>query len=137
MKKNLSILGILLAGLLTGCSSESNSSHSNIVNGQWKLVNVSGSFAGINNDFPAGTITWDFNPTTQMVTVVNNNTDDSLNDILETGIYNYQIINSSDPDFCSQTIKINNHEMGCFSVVNDTLQISEAHVDGFTISLAP
>lgn len=137
MKKQISILGILLTALLAGCSSESGATQDSVVEGQWKLVNVSGSFAGISHDFPAGTITWDFNPTTQMVTVINNNTDDTLNDVLETGVYNYQIVDSSDPNFCSQTIKINNNEMGCFSVVNDTLHISEAHVDGFSISFAP
>lgn len=137
MKKHLSILGILLVVLLSGCSSESGSSHANIVNGQWKLIHVSGSFAGVNSDFAPGVITWDFNPITQTVTVVNNNTNDNLTDIFETGVYNYQIIANDDPQTCSEIIKIDDYELGCFSVVNGNLQIDQSFVDGYMLTLAP
>ncbi|MCF6132838.1 hypothetical protein [Flavobacterium wongokense] len=137
MKKHLTILGILLALIVSGCSSDSNSSHASIVDGQWKLVHVSGSFAGISSDFAPGVITWDFNPTTQMVTVVNNNTDANLTDIFETGVYNYQIVANPDPQTCSQIIKIDNVEMGCFSIVNGNLEIDQAFADGFTVTLEP
>jgi hypothetical protein len=137
MKKTISILGMLLALVVSACSSDSNSSHASIVDGQWKLVHVSGSFAGISSDFAPGVITWDFNPTTQTVTVVNNNTDANLTDIFETGVYNYQIVGNPDPQTCSQIIKIDNMEMGCFSIVDGNLEIDQAFADGFTVTLEP
>jgi hypothetical protein len=135
--RKLSILGVLLALVFSGCSSDSNTSHANIVQGQWKLINVSGSFTGASSDFEPGLITWDFNPTTQTVTVVNNNTDDSLNDIFETGVYNYSVVANPNPETCSQTLKIDDYEMGCFSIVEGNLQIDQSFVDGFTVTLAP
>jgi uncharacterized protein YcfL len=135
--RKLSILGILLALILSGCSSDSNSPHANIVEGQWKLIHVSGSFAGVSSDFVPGVITWDFNPTTQTVTVVNNNTNDNLTDIFETGVYNYSVVATQDPELCSEIIKIDDQEMGCFSIVNGHLQIDQSFVDGYTVTLAP
>jgi hypothetical protein len=137
MKKQLSILGILLALIAFGCSSDSNSPHANIVDGQWKLVHVGGSFAGVSSDFEPGIITWDFNPTTQTVTVVNNNADDNKTDIFETGVYNYQVVANPDPQTCSEILKIDNVEMGCFSIVDGNLRIDQAFADGYTLTLAP
>lgn len=137
MKKSISILGILLAFLMTGCSSDSNSNHESIVDGQWKLVHVTGSFAGIESNFNPGEITWSFNPTTQTVTIVNNNTDVNKTDIFETGIYNYQIVAGENPQICSEVIKIDNIEMGCFSIVDGNLQLNQNFADGYTLTLAP
>lgn len=136
MTKQLSILGILLALLFSGCNNDSNNQTS-IVDGQWKLVHVTGSFAGVSSDFEPGVITWTFNPTTQMVTVVNNNTDVSLTDLLETGVYNYQIVASQNPDMCSEVIQIDNMDMGCFSIVDGNLVIDQAVLDGYTVKLVP
>lgn len=137
MKKLLSFLGILSMLMLSGCSSDSNSSHTSIVDGQWKLVKVTGSFAGVSSDFEPGVIKWTFNPTTQMVTVVNNNTDANLSDLFETGVYNYQIVQSQNPDLCSEALKIDGVEMGCFSLVDGKLQIDQSYTDGFTVTLVP
>ncbi|MGC4041354.1 MAG: hypothetical protein QM710_11380 [Flavobacterium sp.] len=122
---------------MTSCSSDSNSARSSIVDGQWKLTNVSGSIIGSSSDFEPGMITWDFNPTTQTVTVVNNNTDENKTDIFETGIYNYQIVANDNPELCSQVIKIDNIEMGCFNIVEGKLKIDQAFADGYTLTLEP
>lgn len=66
------------------------------LSGRWKLVNVTGTLAGINNNFTSGLITWDFNAISQTVTVVNNNNNLNLWNVLETGGYNYQFINNPD-----------------------------------------
>lgn len=134
MKKQLSILGILLAILVSSCSSDSKSSTTDPISGQWKLVNVSGTFAGINNDFPEGTITWDFNPITQTVTVTNSNTNADLWDVLETGIYTYQFV--TNPELpCGESINIEGTPYGCYSIVNDSLVIDQSIADGFKITL--
>jgi hypothetical protein len=121
----------LLLVILPSCSNDSNP-NADTVQGQWKLINVSGTFAGIDNDFEPGLITWDFNATTQTVTVVNNNTDPNLWDIFETGVYNYQIVEV--PDYpCSEIIKIDGIEMGCFSVTDNEFVIDQSIADGFRI----
>lgn len=131
MKKSILPLTLLLLFFLSGCSNDSNP-NTDTVQGQWKLINVSGTFAGIDNDFEPGLITWDFNPTTQTVTVVNNNTDTNKWDIFETGVYNYLIVDS--PDFpCGEIIKIDGIEMGCFSVAGNEFVIDQSIADGFRV----
>lgn len=137
MKKQLLILGILLAVIISGCSSETRSSHDSIVDGQWKLTRVTGSFAGVESNFVPGVITWSFNPTTQTVTVVNNNTNNNLTDIFETGVYNYQIVSSQNPDLCSEILKIDGMEMGCFSLAGNELKIDQSFSDGYALTLIP
>ncbi|RKS01823.1 hypothetical protein [Flavobacterium sp. 102] len=131
--KSILSLTILLLILLSGCSNDSNP-NSDAVQGQWKLINVSGTFAGIDNNFAPGLITWNFNPTTQTVTVVNNNTDPDKWDVFETGVYNYLIIDN--PEFpCGEIIKIDGIEMGCFSVTDNEFVIDQSIADGFRLKL--
>ena len=134
MKNSLTILGIMLMLLFSGCSSESNSSTNDAVTGQWKLVNVNGTFAGIHDNFPEGMITWDFNPITQTVTVTNNNTNPNLWDVLETGIYSFNFVNNPESP-CGESIEIDGSLYGCYSIANDSLVIDQAIADGFTITL--
>ena len=120
---------------LISCSRDSNSAPIDAVQGQWKLVNVTGTFAGVNDNFNPGLITWTFNPITQTVTVVNNNTDANKWDVLETGVYNYQVVNAQ-PEFpCDEFLKIDGAEMGCFTVSGNHLIIDQSVADGFTLKL--
>ncbi|NNT72519.1 hypothetical protein HKT18_09855 [Flavobacterium sp. IMCC34852] len=131
MKKIIISLSIMLLVFQSSCSNDSNT-NPNTIQGQWKLVNVSGTFAGIDNDFEPGLITWDFNQTTQMVSIVNNNTDTDKWDVFETGVYNYQIL--EDPEFpCGEIIKIDGIDMGCFLVTNNSLVIDQSIADGFRL----
>ena len=120
--------------VVTSCSTNSNSSTTDSFAGAWKLVNVNGTIAGINNNFPLGMITWNFNSNNQTVTVVNNNTDPNLWDVLETGTYNYQFINNPDLP-CGESIKIDGVEYGCYTFANDSLVIDQSITDGFAITL--
>lgn len=133
MKKSIFILSILTLALLPSCSNDSNA-NTDPIQGQWKLVNVKGTFAGINNNFAPGLITWDFNPITQTVTVVNNNTDPNAWAVLETGVYNYQFVNNPELP-CSQSLKIDGSVMGCYTVANDSLVIDQSIADGFAVTL--
>ncbi|WP_333600862.1 hypothetical protein [Flavobacterium sp.] len=135
MKTLKIITGLLFFAILISCSSDSGAASTDPVQGQWKLVNVSGTFAGINNNFPPGQITWHFNSITQTVTVINNNTDPNKWDVLETGVYNYQIIINPEPSSCSEIIKINGGDMGCFTVSDNTLLIDQSIADGFAVTL--
>ena len=134
MKRLFSILAMLSIILFSSCSNDSKSSTSNSISGQWKLISVDGTFAGIHDTFPEGTINWDFNPITQMVTVTNNNTDANLWDMLETGVYTYHFVYNPEAP-CSESIDINGTIYGCFSIVNDSLIIDQSVADGYAITL--
>lgn len=136
-KKQLSFLAISLSMLFFSCSSDSKPSQEKILQGRWKLVHVSGSFAGASSQFEPGVITWTFNTATNKVTIVNNNTDENLTDLFDTGVYNYQIVQSDNPEICPQVIKIDNIEMGCFSLSEGSLKIDQAFLDGYTVTLNP
>lgn len=131
MRKLNLFFTLLTVIMLSGCSNDSGS-NTDAVEGQWKLINVSGTFAGIDNDFEPGLITWDFNPITQTVSIVNNNTDPNVWDVFDTGVYNYQIVDN--PEFsCGEIIKIDGIEMGCFSVSENEFVIDQSIADGFRL----
>ncbi len=134
MKKISFLITVLIFTTLFGCSRDSESSTPNTISGKWKLINVAGTFGGINNNFPAGMITWNFNPNTLTVDVVNNNTDPNLWDILETGSYSYHYVNNPDSP-CGESVEIDGSVFGCYTFVNDSLIIDQSIADGFAITL--
>jgi hypothetical protein len=104
-------------------------------NGNWSLVKVSGSIAGVNNTFPAGMITWSFDELNHTITVVNNNSNSSLEDFFSSGVYNYSIINNPIGAFCAQDIKIDATDFGCFTETENKINISQSFTDGFDLEL--
>jgi|GEM_PF-6567849 len=73
MKRITFLLLLLPAFTLTSCSDGDENEPMQVfpdVAATYKLINVSGSIAGVSHDFAPGTITWRFN-TNQTVTVVN------------------------------------------------------------------
>lgn len=134
MKKTIFITLFFLSVSLLSCSNENNISRNDSVSGRWKLVKVTGTFGGINDNYTYGLVTWDFNPITQTVTVVNNNSNANLWDVLETGVYNYQFVNNPNST-CGESIEIDGTVFGCCSVVTDSLVIDQSIADGFAITL--
>lgn len=131
----LAVTLLLLTLILFSCSKDDNETTAvPTLAGQWKLVNVTGGFVGVNHNFPAGQITWNVDTTANTVTVVNNNTNPNLQDILETGVYSYTL----DPDpnsVCTDTFNVNNLDLGCYSVSDTELIITYEYADGMTLRL--
>lgn len=134
---NILTFTLLLLGssLFISCSnSNDNTQAVPTLEGEWKLVNVSGGFIGTNQNFPAGQIKWTIDTANHTVTVNNTNTDPNAADILESGVYNYSLV--PDPNaVCTQTININNMDLGCYTVTDTDLVISFEYADGFTLRL--
>jgi hypothetical protein len=110
----------------------------NDLEGSWTLVNVSGGFAGMTNNFQPGWILWTFNPTTQLISISNNNPmENSLHDGFETG--NYPFSNNTTTSSCEnnyQPLSITTVFDGCYSITNNTLTIRNAQIaDGFQYTL--
>src|SRR4051812_17681895 len=109
--KTIKLLTVFfVAVLLNSCSSGNsgeNHNESQSVEGAWRLTNVKGGITGINDNFPDGSITWTFH-NDGTINVLNTNTDDSKQDLIETGNYTYGFVpNTTTPQSCPIAIVVN------------------------------
>lgn len=126
---------LLLAILSCGCSNDNGNNRKDI-GGEWKLVNVHGGIAGIDDDFSPGTITWNFNTSSHTVAVVNTNTDNSKEDLIATGNYDYTFSpNTTTPQSCSENIVIDGVNYGCYDISTQQLTLSQVEADGYAVTL--
>ena len=134
--KNL--ISILFFGLLllTGCTEEADIvPQDQSLNGTWNLKNLSGGFAGINENYSNGTITWTFNSQNQNIVIVNNN-EASTQFIYASGTYNYSIIEINNQKY----LQIDNGEYGGLNISNNNLVIDQDIIsngvgaDGFILN---
>jgi hypothetical protein len=100
----------------------------------WNLVNVSGSIAGVNHDFPEGQIVWTFNAD-NTINVVNNNPDQSVEDFLDTGNFAYGFFPSENPTAsCSEDFFVWCFVLGCRQIDGDVMTITQQFEDGYTLT---
>ncbi|MFT5166376.1 MAG: hypothetical protein ACI8P3_001607 [Saprospiraceae bacterium] len=74
MKTKFLYLLIFTLGFTTSCNHDEDLPKIAELDGVWDLVNISGGFAGVNCDYPAGEITWIFE--NDLLVVENNYTGD-------------------------------------------------------------
>jgi len=134
MKTRLFLASIF--ALAISCNSgDSGSPTSQNVEGVWRLVSVRGGIAGINHEFNDGSITWTFE-SNGTVSVWNTNTDDTKQDLIETGDYIYTFQpNPITPENCAENIYIDNVSYGCYSINGNTLTMNQVESDGFEVTL--
>lgn len=137
MKLKALILTLLLGtGLLVSCSKDDTNilSQEELLNGTWNLKNLSGGFAGLNENYSGGAITWTFNSQNQTIIVVNNEPA-STSFIFESGTYNYSIIEISNHKY----LNIENDEYGGLIILNNNMTIDQNKIssgvgaDGFIL----
>ncbi len=120
--------------ILTNCSVSNN----DVENPQnfknlWHLINASGGIAGVNENFELETITWSFDEVTQKLTVTNNNQDDSIQDGLDSGTYDYSIIIANGVSY----LVVDDNEVGeiTFSLtgmqIDENMMSTSTGADGF------
>lgn len=68
------------------------------IDGTWSLVNVYGGFAGVDDDFENGTITWNFNQDNLELTVTKTNTAAVTYAGFPSGTYDYRIFTTTGED---------------------------------------
>ncbi|MEZ4810856.1 MAG: hypothetical protein R2819_10915 [Allomuricauda sp.] len=128
---------IFTIGLLA-CSSSDDDTQKDIVAGTWNVQNISGGFAGINDDYAPGTIIWAFNPANQTLQVTNNNEADTIYDGLPTGQYSYSVLSVENELF----LQINDQEFSGITIFSRQLLLDEnkkstgTGADGFQIVLS-
>lgn len=101
---------------LTNCSLDSvNNTAPQVTKVLWHLKNVSGGIAGVDNDFPANKIIWEFKSENLTLIVSNGNTDDSIEDGLDTGTYSYSVKKVDNVEY----LTINSNEVGSATFTNN------------------
>ena len=137
MKLKALILTLLLGiGLLISCSKDDTNilPQEEFLNGTWNLKNLSGGFAGLNENYSGGTITWTFNSQNQTI-IIDNNEPASKSFIFDSGTYNYSIIEINNQKY----LNIENDEYGGLIISTNSLTIDQNEIswgvgaDGFVL----
>jgi len=128
---------LVLIFVLHGCSTESTPEKKDKVSGTWNLMNVSGGFAGIDEDFEKGKIIWEFDTKDGTLLVTNNDESGALYNGLPTGTYAYSILQGKDQDY----LQLNDKEVGGIDVAKSQLVLDQNNTssgsgaDGFVLVL--
>lgn len=117
----LTLVLVLGVFIFTSCDSDDDTAPMDPIHGIWNLVNVSGGFAGINEDYESGSITWSFNSQDLTITVQNNTGQINLFSGYVTGTYPYAIIEANENVY----LVINNTEFGSYIVSDTSLNINQ------------
>lgn len=134
MKKFI-LLNLICLLFCISCSEDDDIIYNDPIEGNWSLVNVSGSLMGVNQDIETGTIVWTFNPAENTVTIVNNNTDEEITDFFESGTYTYNYeSNEGETELCSESLLIENIDFGCRDFNNNTMTLSNTWEDGYELT---
>ncbi|MEZ0005009.1 putative lipoprotein NlpE involved in copper resistance [Flavobacterium sp. 28YEA47A] len=129
--KKIQLICLFAIMILLGCNNDDDNRNDTSLRGVWKLIEVNGTIAGIRDQFEPGVIQWNFNASNHTFTVVNNNTDESKQDIFESGTYNYSISNNvMTPETCARSLSLAGTNYGCYITTNTTLQINQGEADG-------
>ena len=136
MRRSLTLIVLSAIALLIGCSS-SDGIGKDPIDGNWEVHNISGGFAGINDDYQQGTIIWSFDSQNSKLTISNNNATNTIYDGFESGEYSYSIIHIDKRLY----LQINGQEFGGVIislnelVVNQNITSTGSGADGFVILL--
>lgn len=108
--------------LVFGCDKTSEpETFNNSLVGSWNIINISGGFAGVDDDFAEGIIVWKFNEENSTLIIQNGNEVNTIYDGLESGNYTYSIIEVEDNAF----LVINESEFGAIVLANEALVIDQ------------
>ncbi|MEM5566409.1 hypothetical protein WNY78_14910 [Psychroserpens sp. AS72] len=132
----ITLIAVLALAVNLSCGNDdlNATTSSQTLNGLWNLTSIEGGFADVNYQFDVGEITWNFNLETNLLNVVNNNLEDIASDGLETGEYNFSIVEFDD----ILLLEINNDSFGSYFIQNNELIIDQngetsGNSDGFIL----
>jgi hypothetical protein len=99
----------------------------------WNLINLSGGFLGVDQDYKLDIIKWTFDTNNSILTVTNSNPENSTYNGLQQGRYQYRIHNFKGEAY----LFIENYEYGIFILdknsllINQNITITSTISDGF------
>lgn len=134
MKTSLYILLIIVSGLFTSCDKDDEPQDEQpqqeaTISGTWNLTDLHGGFAGVNEQYEPGVITWTFNEETAVLTVVNNHQGKAtVYDGYETGTYPY----STSTIEGKSVVSIDGGEFGFYTLDENEMTIDQGlGTDGY------
>tara|TARA_R110002033_G_scaffold40_3_gene651 strand:- start:2456 stop:2875 length:420 start_codon:yes stop_codon:yes gene_type:complete len=128
-------LGLIL--VFTGCSTDNAHEKNDKLGGTWSLINVSGGFAGIDEDFEKEAIVWKFDTKDGTLIVANNDGSNAINNGLPTGTYTYSVLQEKDLFY----LEVNDKEIGEIAIDKSQLVLDQNSTtmgngaDGFVMVL--
>jgi hypothetical protein len=131
---------MLFLGLIfvfTGCSTDNAHEKNDKLGGTWSLINVSGGFAGIDEDFEKEAIVWKFDTKDGTLIVANNDGSNAINNGLPTGTYTYSVLQEKDLFY----LEVNDKEIGEIAIDKSQLVLDQNSTtmgngaDGFVMVL--
>ena len=128
-------LGLML--VLLGCTNDNTHGNEDVVRGSWSLINVSGGFAGVDDNFEKGKIVWKFDAKGETLVVVNNDDSNLIYNGLPTGTYAYSVLQEKDKLY----LFVNDKEVGGILVAETKLVLDQNittsgnGADGFVLVL--
>lgn len=133
MKRLLVIFGFAVLTLTTSCVKDTYN-FDDALKGSWNLVQVSGGLAGLDEQIAPGKVSWTFDGSGEII--VNNTVGVNQGGVLESGKFDYNVINSNGNTF----LVIENNEFGIYAIQNGELRMDEAFtsdgvgkLDGFKL----
>ncbi|MFS4456982.1 hypothetical protein [Maribacter sp. 2304DJ31-5] len=131
---------LLFVLTLLGCTDTDGTKDADILSGTWQVQNISGGFAGIDDDYTSGVITWTFASVTSKLTVVNtNDPTTAIYDGLPTGTYDYAILLVQNEHY----LEIDGQEFSGISFLDGQLLLDQNNrstgsgADGFVLRFNP
>lgn len=118
---------------ITGCNNNDDDDNNNNATGltdTWTLASVDGGFLGSEYEYEKSVITANFESDGDVI-VVNNNTDESKPDFLESGSYDYTVANNETQMItCTQSMMIGSSNFQCYHInENDELVLDNRPAD--------
>lgn len=124
MKRNF-FIALSFLFILSNCSLNDNDNDTNDNFEQftltWHLISTTGGIAGINDQFNLDTVVWIFDEPTETLTIENNNTDDTKQDLLDSGTYQFSFVTEGEDSY----IFVNGNELGEFTISQTNFIIDE------------
>jgi hypothetical protein len=128
-------LGLIFA--LNGCSTDGTPENNDKLNGTWSLINVSGGFAGVDEDIEKGEIVWKFNAGEETLVVSDNYGSNDHYYGLPIGTYTYSVLEGEGQYY----LQLNDKEVGQVIVAKSKFLLDQnsttsgSGADGFVMVL--
>ncbi|REG89226.1 hypothetical protein [Winogradskyella sediminis] len=128
MKTYFYFLALMLLTLSCKSDDDADQNLNPTLIGSWSLVNVSGGFAGVDDDFNDGVILWNFTNNPSEITITNTNTTEVVHSGYPSGTYSYEIETTPNDTI----VVIENTDLRIISLTTNQLILDEGMVsDGF------
>ena len=120
MKLKSVILVFITLSFLSCSLNNDDNSNDDVIITQWNLVHITGGIAGVDEIFEIGDIIWFFDSLSGQLTVTNNNIDDTIQDGLDTGVYDYLFFDDGTNIF----LLIDGNEFGAIDIATNNQEFT-------------